>query len=202
MKMREGPEHWEARYKEGDLDEAQWLYKVLYGGFGRVASDLVQFRAFAEAAVERIPKITYPVYPGYWREKEGVLWTSIEDVYAFADRWTGGVFSFAEFFHDLAQAKTPQQFKGKCDETRAKVLELRTEGQKQTVIGEKVGLTQGRVSQIINDTLIKTINPSPQVRLSKDTARVATAIVKARGADYASALAAAIPTAILEHSAP
>ena len=130
-KLRENPKDWEARYQEGDLDEAQWLYKVLYGGFGSVASNLVSFRLFAQDAVERIPKITYPVYPGYWREKEGVLWTCIEDVYAFADEWTGGVFSFAEFFHDLAKAETPQAFNDCCEDAQKALTQQADQAREQ-----------------------------------------------------------------------
>lgn len=68
----------------------------------------------------------------------------------------------------------------------------REAGKKQREIADDIGISQQRVSQLTNDTLVKMVNPGKQVRLNNDPAKAAQTIIKARGLAYARKLAAAI----------
>jgi hypothetical protein len=99
---------WEEMIKRGEIDAARWTFLALKHFTQHIGRDIQNIRWFAELARERVPAIQFPAQPARnWENEMDLAWSSLQDVYAFADRWLGGLFSFSHFFESLVVEHDP-----------------------------------------------------------------------------------------------
>ena len=154
-------------------DEATWWPNQLQGPLDRAKEDCRWFAALAKKS--QLDELWRKLAPTW----EDFCATNLGCSAEFVDAVIAGVQALGE------DMPVPL-------ERAARVGRMIAEGKNQTEIGEIEGISQQRVSQITNGTLVKRINESPRIRLNLDTDYVAQTIIDRRGPGYAGDLAKAI----------
>ena len=103
-RIKEGPAGYELRYRSGQYSAAEWFFMCLTSG--RSFFDGPNFKEFAERARVRINEIEYPVRVGFGSAGMQYDWNSLDDVYAFANDFTGDMFEFGAWLKQYVSERS------------------------------------------------------------------------------------------------